>query len=250
MAIQCEGCCSSWFHCSYGLGLDLKKTQYAKDDSLPSFNSINAIDVFHFDFQKNLPTPKLTVGKQFYIRLLWTYLFGIFSASSKITCGFMWNELVACRGANDVLSCLYHFIYSTPFGRTGAKHSIWWVDNCAGPNKNNCIVWFFQDFIRRTVYSIIDYKFLIVGHTYGPTDRCFGVTKKYLNHLENVYTPHEWQQHVRDSATSVNSRVEVISMEQCTFLDYRSYLHNMYTERNTDIHGMPLHFSKVVRFNF
>ena len=90
MGIQCEGHCSSWFHCSCGLGLDLKKAQYAKlaasnekwicpnccgDASLPSFNSINAIDVFHFDFQKNLPTPKLTVGKQFYMRLLWTYLF-------------------------------------------------------------------------------------------------------------------------------------------------------------------------------
>ena len=48
---------------------------------LPAFNSVDAIDVFHFDFQKNLPTPKLTVG-QFYCRLLWTYLFGIYSAST------------------------------------------------------------------------------------------------------------------------------------------------------------------------
>ena len=181
MSIQCEGRCSSWFHCSCGLGLDLKKAQYAKlaasnekwicpnccgDASLPSFNSINAIDVFHFDFQKNLPTPKLTVGKRFYMRLLWTYLFGVFCASSKITCGFMWDELVARRGANDVLSCLYHFIYSTRFGCTGAKHSIWWVDNCGGQNKNNSIVWFFQDLIGRAVYSRIDYKFSHVGHVH------------------------------------------------------------------------------------
>ena len=27
---------------------------------LPPFNSIEAVDVFHFDFMKNLPTPKLT----------------------------------------------------------------------------------------------------------------------------------------------------------------------------------------------
>lgn len=44
---------------------------------LPPLNSVDAVDVFHFDFQKNLPTPKLTVGQQFYARLLWTYLFGI-----------------------------------------------------------------------------------------------------------------------------------------------------------------------------
>ena len=44
---------------------------------LPVLNSVDAVDVFHFDFQKNLPTPKLTVEQQFYLRLLWTYVFGI-----------------------------------------------------------------------------------------------------------------------------------------------------------------------------
>ena len=40
------------------------------DSALPPFNSVCAVDVFHFDFQKNLPTcPKFTVGKQFYMRL-------------------------------------------------------------------------------------------------------------------------------------------------------------------------------------
>ena len=28
-------------------------------------------------------------------------------------CAFMWNELVAHHGANDVVSCLSHFIYNT-----------------------------------------------------------------------------------------------------------------------------------------
>lgn len=33
------------------------------------------------------------------------------------------------------------------------------------------IIWFFQELIRRGVYSRIDYKFLVVGHTYGAIDR-------------------------------------------------------------------------------
>ena len=37
-----------------------------ESDLLP-FNTVDAVDVFHFDFQKNLPTPKLTVGQQFYV---------------------------------------------------------------------------------------------------------------------------------------------------------------------------------------
>ena len=75
-AVQCEGPCSSWFHCSCGLGLNLTSAQYKRltteekwmcanccgDYSLPAFNSVNAVDVFHFNFQQNMPTPKLTVG--------------------------------------------------------------------------------------------------------------------------------------------------------------------------------------------
>ena len=263
-AVQCEGPCSSWFHCSCGLGLKLSSAQYKRldteetwmcanccgDHSLPTFNSVNAVDVFHFDFQQNMPTPKLTVSKQFYMRLLWTYLFGIFCASINITCGFLWNELVAHRGANDVVSCLSRFIYDTRFGRTGAKWSVWWADNCAGQNKNNCVIWFFQDLIRKGVYSRIDYKFLVVGHTYGPTDRCFGVIEKYLSQIENVYTPQEWYKHVRDSAVNASSRVEVIEMHQDCFGNHRDHLRHMYTERNKDVEGKPLEFSKVLWFNF
>ena len=62
-------------------------------------------------------------------------------------------------------------------GRSGAKWSVWWADNCPGQNKNNYVIWFFQDLIRRGIYSRIDLKFLVVGHTYGPTDRTFGLLR-------------------------------------------------------------------------
>ena len=125
------------------------------DHQIPPFNTVNAIDVFHFDYQKNLPTPKLTAGKQFYLRLLWTYNFGVYCASRDVLCAFMWNELVAHRGANSVVSCLMKLIFSTRVGQ----------------NKHHCVIWFFQDLIRRGVYSRVDYKFLVVRHTYGPADR-------------------------------------------------------------------------------
>lgn len=110
-AIQCKGNCASWFHCACGLGYKLTDALYEKittseekwicpnccgDNTLPAFNNVNAVDIFHFDFQQNMPTPKLTVGKQFYLRLLWTYLFGIFCASNSIhveqTCCTSWSN--------------------------------------------------------------------------------------------------------------------------------------------------------------
>ena len=59
--------------------------------SSPAFNSISTVDVFHFDFQKNMPT-KLTVGKQFYLCLLWTY--HVLSLYKRIVCGMSLLHIV------------------------------------------------------------------------------------------------------------------------------------------------------------
>jgi len=258
-AIQCEIDCMLWFHKRC---LNLTEEQYdklSKSDcfwqcsackkDLPELNSKDAVDVFHFDFQQNLPTPKLPVGKQFYLRLLWTYLFGVYSASTRITTAFMWHELLARRGCNDVISCLFRFIFHIPLGRTGAKWSIWWADNCPSQNKNNYVVWFFQEMIRRKVYSRIDYKFLIPGHTYGSTDQAFGMIERYTSKIETVYVPQQWYEHVTNASTGISS-VKVIEMKQSFFHDFRQYLNNMYTERNKDEQKRNLDFQSVVWFNF
>ena len=259
--IQCEGECQYWYHCAC-LGIsDGEYDCLAASDSkwecskcssadLPVLNSVDAVDVFHFEFQKNLPTPKLTVGKQFYLRLLWTYVFGIYSASTNIMMAYMWHELLAKRGPNDVASCLSHFIFQTPLGRTGAKWSIWWADNCPGQNKNNAVMWFFQDLICCKVYTRIDFKFLIPRHTYGPTDRLFAVIEKHASKVEAVYTPHQWFDHVREAVMNASCRIEVTEMQQSNFRNYRDHLRKQYTEQTKDLDNKPLNFSDAVWFNF
>ncbi len=74
------------------------------------------------------PRMVVTVGKQFYMRLSWTYLLGIYCASTNM-CACMWSELVAHHGANDVVSSLSHFVFNTQLGHSGAKWSIWCADN-------------------------------------------------------------------------------------------------------------------------
>ena len=110
-------------------------------------------------------------------------------------------------------------------------------------------MWFFQDLIRRQVYSRIDYKFLIAGHTYGATDQAFGVIERYTSKIETVYTPDEWYKHVCTASTGMRS-IEVVEMKQAFFRDYRQHFRQMYTERSKDDKNEPLDFSKVVWFNF
>ena len=256
-AIQCESDCMLWFHAQC---IHLTDDEYealtdsdsiwectsCRNSELPDLNSKDTVDTFHFDFQQNMPTPKLTVGVQFYLRLLWTYLFGIYSASVQMTTAFMWHELLARRGCDNVISCLNRFIFHTALGRTGAKWSIWWADNCPGQNKNNYIMWYFQDLIRRNVYTRIDYKFLIAGHTYGSTDQTFGMIERHASRIDTVYTPEQWYQHVREAGACL----QVVEMKQAFFRNYRQHLRSMYTERNKDEEKQTLDFQKIVWFNF
>ena len=67
-AIFCEGECRSWYHARC---VDISNDEYdsltesegkwecseCKSCDLPVFNSVDAVDVFHMDFQQNLPTP-------------------------------------------------------------------------------------------------------------------------------------------------------------------------------------------------
>ena len=92
-------------------------------------------------------------------------------------------------------------------------------------------------------------KFLIPGHTYGPTDRHFAVIEKYAANVETVYTAPQWYGHVRDAITKVGSNVEVVEMEQQSFRNYRKHLHKLYTEHSKDADGRPLDFASAVWFD-
>ena len=96
---------------------------------------------------------------------------------------------------------------------------------------------FFSDLIRCQVYTQIDFKFLIPGHTYGPTDRHFDVIEKYVANIETVYAPLQWYGHGCNS--KVDCKVEVVEMEQQIFRNYREHLHKLYTECSKDLMVAP-----------
>ena len=121
------------------------------------------------------------------------------------------------------MMCLSRFIFHTFMGRTGAKWSIWWADNCPGQNKNNYIMWFFQDLIRRKVDSRIDDKFLIAGHTYGSTDQTFGAIEHYTYRIDAVNVPDQWYQHVGNACVWIKS-VIVVEMQQDFFRNFHQHL--------------------------
>ena len=214
-----------------------------------AFNSVEAVDVFNFDFQQNLPTPKLTVGDQFYKRLMWTYLFGVYNVGAQRGYAFMWDEVTAHRGSADVISCLDCLVRKTA-ARSGAKKAIFWSDNCPGQNKNNAIMWWYQHLVDTGVYTRIDAKFLVVGHTYGRADQLFGRLEKEYRKHGHVEVPADWVQVVKMACSGPLSQIETIVMQQSDFRNWPAYLGQRYGSRTRDVDGRALDFKNAMCFAF
>ena len=69
-----------------------------------------------FDLMQNLPVPTLTHSSMFYSRQLWAYNLGIYRYSSVVDDATMcmWNEAIAGRGADEICSCLRHYLGTLP----------------------------------------------------------------------------------------------------------------------------------------
>ncbi|XP_072387218.1 uncharacterized protein [Diabrotica undecimpunctata] len=173
--------------------------------------------VISFDLQQAMPVPNLTVGAAFYLRKAWVYNLGIHDCISGKAFMYMWPENIAKRGSDEIASILYnHFRTNRPT----ANKLIVYTDNCSGQNKNWSLICLWQQLTIEGIFTSIEHKYLVVGHTRLPCDRDFAVIEKYKRHrLKQVYTPDDWYEAVRKCKRK--NCFEVIVLKQSDFFSFK-----------------------------
>jgi hypothetical protein len=92
--------------------------------ALPSedHNTWDGVEFVCSDMAGVLVTPKVSVNKAFYLRKMNTYCYGIFSGMANQHSLCWWNETVAQKGSNEVISSAHEFFVKR---KTGATRLNW-----------------------------------------------------------------------------------------------------------------------------
>ncbi|KAL7304613.1 hypothetical protein TKK_0002865 [Trichogramma kaykai] len=148
--------------------------------------SDSSIQVFHFDLQKILVTPKAKVSNLYYMSRLTVYNMSVYDFVSRTGSCNMWNETIGQRGLNEISSILMNCLTDALEAASIIKTIVLISDNCGGQNKNQYC--FTMLYLTAMLYKVkIVHRFLEVGHTQSAGDSMHACIENYTKHKE-LYT--------------------------------------------------------------
>ena len=148
------------------------------------------------DMGQNAATPYLggdQFGDFYYMTPLTHLIFGVACPAEEFMNTYIWEESVANRGADNIISCLYlDLICRGVIGNTGRplKHLAVAADNCSGQNKNKAMLKFCTWLVEAGWVEKMTLLFLVKGHTKNDCDQNFNLLKQGQDG-EDIWTADE-----------------------------------------------------------
>ena len=216
-------------------------------------------DLLEVSFQPNRPVPQfppnqLPNDSVLYRRQSWVYVYGVYSAVTQTAHPYMWDEQTARRGINEVLSCLWSYIFAQ---RARVPRSPWLIMFGEGRLRNYWAAAFLAELCREEspffAYRRIDYKVLEPGHTHmEQSDRPLAGLDREGRSVA-VYQPKDWFTQAQALGEKKGGgKLQPRWMTRENIYDWKSVLRPLYTKKFTamDTNGQPLDLSSAVWFNF
>lgn len=205
-----------------------------------------SIEVLCFDYQQNMPLPHIPSGDVFYKRQLWVFNFCIHSAKTGESKFYMYDEITAKKGCNEVVSFLLHYLEN--FLPPTVLELYLFSDNCFAQNKNSVLVHFLNTFINTTTRNIrlIMHQFPEPGHSFLPCDRSFGLIEKEKRKKEIVYLPKGW----RDLVKNTSKKFTVIEVNQNIILNFSEHFKMFMKKSATSYRKEKFSISKYRVFSY
>lgn len=198
----------------------------------------NVKTVAVFDLEKVLSLPQSNVGIFHYKRKYPAYNFTVYNLISRQGFCYLWHAQIAKRGANEIASCLLHFIESEV--NRGIKSISLYSDNCSGQNRNRFIFAMYI-YVSRVFNVEVTHRFLQTGHTQNEGDSMHACIEKNMKN-KTLYSPDQLYEVIMNS--KVQNKFVIKEMTQNDFYNLKS---QVMTSKNwsQDTNGQKVYFSKI-----
>lgn len=193
-----------------------------KEDVAEVKMSNNQTELLAFDYQQNMPLPHVPSGDVFFKRQLWEYNFCIFVASTGKSYFFMYDETVAKKGQNDVVSFLHYFI--NHYVPATVKKLFLYSDNCSSQNKNQTLAHYLYTITEKKKFFKIIHRYPEPGHSFLPCDRSFGLIEKEKRKRERIVLPEEWVSLVKNTCR----KFEIVPVTQEMILNFSEHFSKLF----------------------
>ncbi|KAE8746712.1 hypothetical protein FOCC_FOCC006575 [Frankliniella occidentalis] len=209
--------------------------------------------VICFDLEQVLPCPLLSSGETFYKRQLSVYNLTVYNCSMQTGTNYMWSEIEAGRGANEISSCVVRYLKEEV--APPVTQVTMYSDTCSGQNKNSHMCAALISAVKdHPSLEIVDHKFLVPGHTFMECDQIHAnIEKKKKKATVEIHHPNSWYDFIK-TVPYKKSNLLVREMKQEHFFDFAALLQQkkdgplVMREKNCD--GDQFLFSPVQWFRF
>lgn len=153
----------------------------------------------------------------FYLSQLSCYNLGIYVSDMNRSFMCTWHEGIAGRGSNTIASCLLTLLNKKDI--ITKKELTIWSDNCGGQNKNQTLLFLYIFLVAQQTFTMIEHKFLVVGHSYMQCDRDFGLIEK-RKRLSQPMVPKDLHEIIKTA--KYTPPFEILDMEEHVFFNLKA----------------------------
>lgn len=174
------------------------------------------VEVFTFELQRPLQMPLLPIDESYDLRCLWLSNLCIFNELSKKVHMYVWDEMTAKRGPEEIGSCLYKHVADVTSNTT--KKIILYADAMDLYRNMQITVMLGKMFdYQESELQSIELRFFFSGHSKNDCNRCFETIESKVKASQNLFTPDDWVQLI-SSAKEAKANFNVDKMSRNDFM--------------------------------
>lgn len=162
------------------------------------------VEILTFELQRPLQLPLLPIDESYDVRCLWLSNLCVFDELDKKAYMYVWDEITAKRGPEEIASCLLNHI-SDVIPESTRKVVLY--SDSSDLYRNMQITAILGKLFDYTTDELqtIEQRFFFSGHSANDCNRCFDTIEKKIKTSHNLFTPDDWVQLVSSCKQSNNN---------------------------------------------